>query len=166
MLDAKGHRTKYDRKSLEAMARKKEETKRANIATGAARMAHSRGFVPAGGQTQQPFWQYAIFGSGIGASNIVIDPMPQNGAPEIVIGGNSTNGFGADDFWQVLRHNSATGNYDQVFVSPLYRPREGESFVAVTRIGLRMSRITPISKSLSCWRTAAFTCTTSLLRLN
>src|SRR5882672_6717528 len=86
--DAKGHHITYDRKTLEAMARKAEVTKRTN-ATAAARRAprvvKPRGFVPARGQTQQPFWQYAIFGSGIGASNIVVGPTPQTGAPEIVI---------------------------------------------------------------------------------
>ncbi len=46
--------------------------------------------------------------------------MGGSGAPEIIIGGNSFLGFGPDDFWQVVRRNSATGNYDQLFVSPLY----------------------------------------------
>ena len=73
----------------------------------------------------RPFWQYAIFGSGIGVSNIIIGPAPAGGgAREIIIGGNSTNDFGPDDFWQVIRHNSATtGNYDQLFVSPIYSAR-------------------------------------------
>jgi hypothetical protein len=47
---------------------------------------------------------------GIGASNIVIGPTPQNGAPEIIIGGNSFNDFGGDDFWQVVRYNAVTTN--------------------------------------------------------
>ena len=79
----------------------------------------SHGFVPAGGAGVPPFWQYSIFGSGIGASNIIIGPAPAGGgAREIILGGNSVSHFGGDDFWQVLRHNSATGNYDQLFVSP------------------------------------------------
>ncbi len=41
-------------------------------------------------------------------------------APEIVIGGQSDGNYGADDFWQVVRRNPANGNYDQIFVTPLY----------------------------------------------
>ena len=68
-----------------------------------------------------PFWHYSIFGSGIGASDIVIGPLPTDGrAPEIIVGGNSANDYGPDDFWKVIRRNSTTGNYDQVFVSPIY----------------------------------------------
>jgi hypothetical protein len=79
-----------------------------------------RGFVPGGGATSPPFWQYAIFGSGIGASNIVIGPVPAGGgAREIIIGGNSADDFALDNFWQVIRHNPATGNYDTLFVSPI-----------------------------------------------
>ncbi len=82
------------------------------------------GFVP----TNVPFWQYAIFGAGIGASNIIIGPAPVGGgAREIIIGGNSTNNFNnsflPDDFWQVIRRNSATGDYDHLFVSPIYSAR-------------------------------------------
>jgi hypothetical protein len=137
--DANRHPINYDRKSLDAMARKAGITKRTNSSGTAARTAHvinPRGLFPAGGQTQQPFWQYAIFGSGIGASNIVIGPAPPNGAPEIIIGGNSFNDFGSDDFWQVIRHNAATGNYDQVFVSPIYSPRNGDPSASINRIGL------------------------------
>ena len=62
--------------------------------------------------------------------------MPPTGAPEIIIGGNSTNGFGDDDFWRTIRFNPATGNYDQLFVSPIYRSRDGEYSASITRIGL------------------------------
>src|SRR5436190_7524292 len=62
-----------------------------------------------------------IFGSSIGLSNIVIGPAPADGgAREIIVGGNSASDYGPDDFWQVIRHNSATGNYDQLFFSPVY----------------------------------------------
>src|ERR1044072_3755743 len=57
-----------------------------------------QGVVPDGGANSLPFWQYAIFGSAIGASGIVIGPPPAGGgAPEIVIGCNSANDFGADN---------------------------------------------------------------------
>ena len=62
--------------------------------------------------------------------------MPPTDAPEIIIGGNSKNDFGADDFWQVLRYNAGTGNYDQLFASPIYQPRNGDPFVIISRIGL------------------------------
>lgn len=77
-------------------------------------------FVPPSG-AQQPFWAYAIFGSAIGASGIVvIPPATPPDMAEIVIGGNSTNNFGGGDFWQVIRRNATTGNYDTVFVSSTY----------------------------------------------
>jgi hypothetical protein len=87
-----------------------------------------RGFVGPSGAAR-PFWQYAVFGSGIGVSNIVIGPAAANGEREIIVGGNSSDNFGGDDFWQVLRRNSATGNYDQLFVSPIYT-------ATVSRLGI------------------------------
>src|SRR5215831_17403565 len=111
--DASGRHLNYSGKQLERLAatQKKEATVMASPA---------RPFGPTD-STQQPFWQYSIFGSDIGGSNIVIGPTPTNGsAPEILIGGSSSNGFGADDFWQSIRGNRQTRNYDQVFVSPLY----------------------------------------------
>lgn len=148
VLDAQGHRIKYDRKALEAMARAK-----GNSGNTAPRATRPR--TPAATPTPRPqppppprptpspppsgahpFWQYAIFGSGIGASNIIIGPPPQTGAPEIIIGGNSRNDFGGDDFWQVIRYNPATANYDQIFVSPIYTPRNDDPFAIVSRIGL------------------------------
>jgi hypothetical protein len=83
----------------------------------------------------QPFWYYAAFGSGIGASNIVIGPISAGGgAPEILVGGNSNHDYGLDDFWQALRYNPTTGNYDQIFVSPIY-PQSYYN-AAVIRIGI------------------------------
>jgi hypothetical protein len=120
VVDAKGHHFIYDHKSLEAMAHKQAVPHHTQTRTGASAVVKRRGFVPAGGQTQQPFWQYAVFGSGIGASNIVIGPLPASGPPEVVIGGNSRNDFGADDFWQVIRYNPTTTTYDTTFVSRLY----------------------------------------------
>jgi hypothetical protein len=123
VLDANGEGINYSRESLAAIGRNAATTKRADAALGAApQTPRPRGFVATtGGTSQQPFWQYATFGSGIGVSNIIIGPPPAGGgAREILIGGNSTNNFGGDDFWQSIRHNPATGNYDQVFVSPIY----------------------------------------------
>ena len=79
-----------------------------------------RGFMPPSGSAR-PFWQYSIFGSGIGASNIVLGPVsPGGGGREVIIGGSSGSNFGGNDFWQVLSRNATTGNYDQRFVSPIY----------------------------------------------
>lgn len=110
VLDAKGNHVNYSREQLASSPLKP-------LANPLAFPA--RPFGPADA-TQQPFWQYAIFGSGIGLSNIMIGPTPGGGgAPEILIGGSS-GGFGGDDFWQSIRRNPGTGNYDQVFVSPVY----------------------------------------------
>ena len=115
--DAQGHDINYSREELAAMGSNTHEAiSRVPITPSVA----PQGFVPAGGTESRPFWQYTIFGSGIGASNIIIGPVPVGGgAREIIIGGNSANDFGLDNFWQVIRHNSATGNYDQLFVSPI-----------------------------------------------
>lgn len=80
----------------------------------------ARGFTPATA-TQQPFWQYALFGTSIGLSNIVIGPAPSDGnAREILIGGTSGSGGFAEDFWHSIRYVPTTGNYEDVFVSQLY----------------------------------------------
>jgi hypothetical protein len=111
VLDATGNHVNYSREQLTPGPLKP-------LANAPA--FPGRPFGPADA-TQQPFWQYAIFGSGIGLSNILVGPTPGGGgAPEILIGGSSGGGFGGDDFWQSIRRNSGTGNYDQVFVSPVY----------------------------------------------
>lgn len=135
VIDANKAHIDYDRQTLEAMARTVTPKKPAGQTGNAAKTVDRNEFVPAAPADQQPFWQYAIFGSGIGASNIVIGPAPAGGGmPEILIGGNSTNNFGADDFWQSIRRNPATGNYDQVFVSQIYM--SGSSSASITRIGI------------------------------
>lgn len=126
VLSIQGQHINYSRDQL----RKKELslTKHPALANTSSPIApHS--FVPSVG-AQKPFWQYAVFGSGIGLSNIVIGPVPLGGgAREIIIGGNSRTDFGPDDFWQSVRRNATTGNYDQLFVSPVYSS-------AIRRIGL------------------------------
>jgi hypothetical protein len=121
VLDKTGQHINYNRKTL-ALQGRVTDTKPAGVtAAVSSGVKGPLGFVPSSPSQQRPFWQYAIFGSGIGVSNIVIGPTPAGGvAPEILIGGNSTNNFGGDDFWQSIRRNSSTGNYDQVFVSPTY----------------------------------------------
>ena len=118
--DADGRRVNYGCNDLPAVKMKRSAARWRDSGANATNMVPP-GIRTSGGATSLPFWQYSIFGSGIGASNIVIAPPPTGGgAREIIIGGNSLNDFGSDDFWQVIRHNSATGNYDQLFVSPIY----------------------------------------------
>ena len=115
--DAQGRPIIYTQEELAAMGIGRAAVKSVDRAASVG----PQGAVPAGGANSLPFWQYAIFGSALGASGIVIGPAPSGGgAREIIIGCNSANNFGPDNFWQVLRHNSTTGNYDQVFVGPVY----------------------------------------------
>ena len=115
VLDAQSPQINYSREQPEPAL----EKARAAQTTRAAASA-PRGFAPAT-STQQPFWQYAIFGTSIGLSNIVIGPVPTDGsAREILIGGTSGSGGFAEDFWHSIRHNPNTGNYQDVFVSQLY----------------------------------------------
>ncbi len=121
VLDAKGQHINYSRDSLAAMSPLPGTLARPVAGTVKAWAAGTARFVNATtASVSTQFWQYAIFGSGIGASNIVLGPAPLGGGPpEILIGGNSKSNFGGDDFWQSIRFNPATGNYDQVFVSPI-----------------------------------------------
>ena len=82
------------------------------------------GFVPTE-PGNSPFWQYAIFGYNIGASNIIIGPPAGSGsAPEIILGGDAADAYYAPDtFWKVIRYNSATNDYDHLFVSPTFSAR-------------------------------------------
>src|SRR5262245_14299738 len=133
VIDAKGQHIRYDRGALEAMAHEQHLVHRTKGSPRTAPATKRTGFVPEGGQTQQPFWQYAIFGSGVGGSNIVVGPTPPNGPPEIILGGNSTSDFGGDDFWQVIRYNSAGTSYETIFVSPLY---SSDHSISIARLGL------------------------------
>lgn len=149
VIDDQGRHINYDRKTLDrmALARRNSSTLRSKPAArtrtaGATATPRPRP-TPAPRPTpppprvgSQPFWQYAIFGSGIGASNIVIGPTPANGAPEIIVGGSSQGYFWGNDFWHSIQYNQITGGYDQIFVSPIYPPREGEYSVTISRIGL------------------------------
>ena len=117
VLGPDGKRVSYSQEELARAAESVPEG-RATV-TSASSVPDPAGFVGTVPGAARPFWQYSIFGSGIGASNIVIKPAA-GGGREIIIGGNSGSGFGANDFWHVLRRNPASGNYDQVFVSSTY----------------------------------------------
>lgn len=62
-----------------------------------------------------PEWQYSVFGTSIGSSGILI--QENNGTREIFVGGSARGGFSGNDFWQVLRWDAATANYQQIWVS-------------------------------------------------
>lgn len=114
VLDAQGHPVNYTREQLAGA----NPNAAPRLTAGPASTLRVFGQADS---TQQPFWQYAVFGSAIGASNIVIGPPPSgDGASEVLLGSNSLDNFGGDDFWQSIRRNPTTGNYDQLFVSPLY----------------------------------------------
>jgi hypothetical protein len=134
VLDANGQRINYGPKEDRAATSPASgATKHANWAAYKMSTGTS-GVAPAVASESRPFWQYAIFGSGIGASNIVIGPAPVGGGTrEILVGCNSRSNFGGDDFWQALRFNPAMGDYDQVFVSPIYSDDYSGS---IRRIGI------------------------------
>ncbi len=132
VIDAKGKRINYRREALAASASKNAARTTAKSQT--ATSGTSSRFVAAPASTPSPFWQCAVYGSDIGGTNILIHPV-SGGAPEIIIGGNSADNFGGDDFWQVIRYNAVTGNYDQVFVSPVYAPADPYSYsTGISRI--------------------------------
>ena len=136
VVDSTGKHLNYDRKTLQAAMAKTELQKQNQGHAPQAAAVTTAGFVPATA-TQKPFWQYAVFGSGIGSSNILVGPTPQGGGSPEIIFGNDFN------FWQSVRWNSATNNFDQVFVSPVYQPRNGDPFVILARIGL--AHVTSVS---------------------
>jgi FG-GAP-like repeat len=150
VLDGQGHRIKYNRKTIEAMARTKGRSR--NLLAKATRPR-----IPAATPTPRPhptpvprpgppppsigpgpFWQYAVFGADIGGSNIIIGPIPPGGGtPEIVF-----DSYSYGTFWQSIRYNPSTGNYDQVFVSPSYNT-DPYSYVSIR--GLELAKVTDAS---------------------
>lgn len=127
MFDATGRPIYYDWKSLGVMGHAHTARKRSDMTRGPL------GFVPSTANDEQRFWQYAVFGEDIGASNIVIAPPPTDGRPpEILVGGKSSTSLGS--FWQSIRYNPTTGTYDCVFVSPIFT--NGIYPATISRIGL------------------------------
>ena len=116
VVNAQAKRINYSREELQNL-----ESRSTTQGDRVAQTATAQGFVPSPADTTRPFWQFAIFGSGIGASNIVFGlPAVAGRGREVIIGGNSASHFGGDDFWHVIRRTEKTGNYDQVFVSNTY----------------------------------------------
>lgn len=85
-------------------------------------LAGTRGFVPATDTAPRAFWQFALIGSYIQNSRVIIAPASVSGGnSEILVAGLSLAGSTApNDFWQALRFNATTGGYETVFVSSLY----------------------------------------------
>ena len=147
VVGANGHHISYTRKQLEALARALD-TRKGITATAqrkSSMVKAASGFVPTGGQTQQPFWHTPI-GDGIGLSNIVIGPTPPGGVPEILVGGDVQSG--ADDFWQSIRYNTKSGNYDTVFVSSRIHPAKAISSSRSLESASHTSQALLISKLL------------------
>lgn len=132
VLDVNGQHINYDRTALEKMTAA-ASTRPLQGDQGPITATAPR-FVAESPSGPEPFWKYSIFGSGIGVSNIVIGPAPASGGGrEIIIGGNALNGFGGDDFWQAIRHNPVSGQYEPTFVSPVYT---GDYWSAIKRIAI------------------------------
>lgn len=149
VADAKGGHINYNRKSLERMARAKGKPTNLRAKATLARIVAATPTprprptpAPRPGPPPpaigRPFWQYAVFGADIGGSNIIIGPTPAGGTPEIIFDSYSYNSF-----WQSIRYNPSTGNYDQVFVSPLYTGADPYSYVSIR--GLELGKVTAAS---------------------
>lgn len=63
-------------------------------------------------------WKTGIWGTGIGASGITAFDIDGDGMQEIVVGGGY--GFGSNRFWYILSRSTATGNYQQEWLSEQY----------------------------------------------
>ncbi|HJQ26218.1 MAG TPA: FG-GAP-like repeat-containing protein [Blastocatellia bacterium] len=103
--DASGQQFNYTRQQLQAQARAttpQAPSPDAPLVSGA-----------------EPVWSYAIFGSGIGISNIVT--ADNGGQMEIYAGGSSAT-FGGNAYWYALRYNAVSKGYEQIYVSPYYAP--------------------------------------------
>jgi len=144
VLDAKGRHINYNWKILEAMARTHLPAKAARAGIPAVTptpMPHPTPAPrpgPPPPSSGRPFWQYAVFGSNIGGSNILIGPVPPGGGtPEIIF-----DSYSYDTFWQSIRYNPSTGNYDQIFVSPSYNT---DPFSYVSIRGLELAKVTNAS---------------------
>lgn len=101
--DSGGQQINYSRQQLQAQAREAPASPPGNDApliSGA-----------------EPVWSYAVFGSGIGISNIV---TAQNGGATEIYAGGSSGTFGGNAYWYALRYNAGNGQYEQIYVSPFY----------------------------------------------
>ena len=102
--DSNGQRVNYSREQLEAQeaeARAKEPPVKSP--------ANVTPLLPA----IEAAWNYSTLGSGIGMSNIIV---AQNGASREIYASAGDNCY-----WVVLRYNSTTQDYDELYVSPYFR---------------------------------------------
>ena len=72
----------------------------------------------AGTSNTRSMWAYSVFGSSIGASNIVV--ANNQGTTEIIVAGTISGDFGANNFWHSLAVDPQTGNPQQTYTSPRY----------------------------------------------
>jgi hypothetical protein len=142
VVSVDGSRLEYSRQQLELQlgARAGEQAGRAVHATGAPA---PRDGTQAALTDIQPTWQYFAFGTGIGASRFVVSAV--DGMTEIVAGGGGS-GFGADSYWFILRFDSVTKGYDQVFVSPVVPAGESIRRLALATTDAGPKLVVGISK--------------------
>jgi hypothetical protein len=149
VIDAKGHHVNYDRKTLKSMARIKRPSEQGPAGPAGTRKPTTAPSPrphptpaprpgPPPPPVGRPFWQYSVFGSDIGGSNIIIGPIPPGGGTSEVV----FDSYSYDSFWQSIRYNRSTGNYDQVFVSPSYNI-DPSSYVSIR--GLQLAKVTSAS---------------------
>lgn len=74
-------------------------------------------------------WSDYIWGSNIGASGSYIGDLDGDGTPELIIGGNSRNDFGRNDFWQILTFVKSTSSFIVKYRSQIYGA--GKNIVAL-----------------------------------
>jgi len=107
--NADGRRVNYSREQLDVQA----QQLRANEALSQSPASETM----SSGTPAEAAWGYAVFGSGIGLSKIVISDA---GSPPEVYAGGSFSTFGGNAYWYALRYNPTTQGYDQVYVSPFF----------------------------------------------
>ncbi|QJE96781.1 FG-GAP repeat domain-containing protein [Luteolibacter luteus] len=71
-----------------------------------------------------PFWSYAMFGTQIGLGGLVT--ADGEDGKHLFVSATGSASFGANNFWYVLRHNPATGSYDQIHVQVPYQDLHGD----------------------------------------
>lgn len=105
--DANGQRINFSREQLQVQALQAPQDSRTDEAKGI-----TNGSLGISGS--EPFWSYAVFGTAIGTSGIIVAPVGDQ--LEIYLNGYCEN-YPSNYYWFALRYNADTGNYEQTYVS-------------------------------------------------
>jgi len=62
---------------------------------------------------------FSIMGTSIGRNSMKSVDIDNDGITELICGA-STQTFGFNDYWYIMRYNSVTATYDQIWISPQY----------------------------------------------